>query len=75
MKPVSDFYYKKLGKMIDNPDYELSERFAPKLLDAGFIFLDKWAENTIGFHMDYSFYTTTDKGKEAYEQWNNEKDK
>lgn len=67
--PLSDFYMKKLGKMIDDPDYDLNERWAPTLLDAEFIFLDKWGENSIGFHMDYSFYTPTDKGKQAYFEW------
>lgn len=66
---ISDFWFKKLGKMLADSDYDLNERYAPRLLDWGFIKLTKWGMRQGVFHMDYSFYQVTDKGKKAYREW------
>lgn len=66
---LTDFYFKRLEKMINDPGYDLNERFAPRLLDLGFIFLDEWSEYFNGAYLRYSFYTVTDQGKKAYGGW------
>lgn len=66
---VSDFWFKKLGKMISDEDYELNERFATKLLDLGFINITKMGY-TIGKALYHSsYYIVTESGKEAYNKW------
>ena len=41
---LSDFHYRLLGKILHTPFYNLPERFAPKLIDAGYIIHEKWSE-------------------------------
>ncbi len=74
LKPVSDFWFKKLGKMINDEDYDLNERFAPRLLDWGFIENIRSYNMSFGCHIDYSYYIVTESGKEAYNQWIKGKD-
>lgn len=68
---LSDFYFKRLGKMIEDPSYDLSARYALKLLDEGFIDFEKKCIITYGYHMCFSFYFPTQKGKNAYQEWKN----
>lgn len=70
---LSDFYFKKLGKMIDDKDYDLNERYVPRLLDLGYIKLKRGFFGPVqGFHLDYSYYDITELGKTVYEEWKNE---
>ncbi len=71
---ISDFYFKKLGKMINDEDYDLNERFAPRLLDWGFIKEVKYGAYTMGYRLSCSCYKVTNLGKEAYNQWIKGKD-
>ncbi len=66
---ISDFFFKKLGKMIGDEYYDLNERFAPRLLDAGFITLERESGYSGAYHISSSFYVVTEKGKEAYNEW------
>jgi hypothetical protein len=71
--PTSDFWFKKLGKMINDPDYDLNERYAPRLLDWGFIELERWSDHCMkGISLSYSIYIVTELGKKAYEEWKKE---
>ncbi len=69
--PISDFWFKKLGKMINKPDYDLNERFASRLLDWGFIKFERKTSLSGKFHLcvSCSYYTVTESGKEAYNKW------
>lgn len=69
--PLSDFYFKKLGKMIHDPDYDLNEKFAPRLLDLGCIKSLRYSAKMGGAILSFSEYVITDKGKYAYEEWKN----
>ncbi len=69
--PPSDFYFKKLGKMIDDPDYDLNERYAPRLLDFGYIKLLRYSAKMGCAILSFFEYVITDKGKQAYEDWKN----
>lgn len=66
---LSDFYFKKLGKLIEDPDYDLNEKYAPKLLDAGFIKLVGFRKLFLEFKLFFEIYIPTKKGKEAYKEW------
>lgn len=66
---LSDFYFKKLGKMLNDPYYEIAERYVPKLLDADFIQEKKWTEHTLGVICSCSCYVVTTKGEKAYGEW------
>ena len=66
---ISDFYYKKLRKMIADPNYDLNEKYAPRLLDMGFIELKNFYQSVRGFHVDCSYFTITELGKKAYKEW------
>jgi len=57
--------------MLDDQDYELSQRFVPTLLDLGFIQEEKYATNINGWHIDGSFYIVTGVGKEKCQEWIN----
>ncbi len=70
---MTDFYFKKLGKMLNDPDYNINERFAPKLLDLGFIKEIKYNMHTMGFLLSCSTYLVTKIGKRAYNDWKNGK--
>lgn len=72
-KPLSDFFFKKMGKMISDQCYDLNERYAPRLLDLGFIKLIKWTEHIHHSLISCSCYTVTTKGKKAYREWKNSK--
>jgi hypothetical protein len=65
----SDFWFNKLGKMINDPDYDLNERFAPRLLNWGYIEFEKDYQSIRGFHITCSYFLVTDKGKKAYFEW------
>ena len=69
LMPISDFWFKKLGKMISDPDYDLNERFAPRLLDWGFIDIVKMGYQVGKFLCHSTYYIVTESGKEAYNQW------
>ena len=77
MTILSDFWYKKIGKMIDSEDrhgfYQLNERFIPKLQVLGFIeekrMIQKFPSGFIG---TYSDFFVTDLGRKAYKEWKNE---
>lgn len=66
---------KRLKKMIDSEDIEkgspylLPDRFSPDLLDFGYIKLLKWGQNNRDMHLDCSNYFSTQKGREAYAEW------
>jgi hypothetical protein len=69
---LTDFYYRRLGRMLEDPNYEIGVRYIPKLLDSGFIKEIKWTATGEGFHLDCSCYGLTEKGIKAYKEWNNE---
>lgn len=60
-----------MGKMISDQCYDLNERYAPRLLDLGFIKLTRWAEHVHHSLISCSCYTVTTKGKKAYTEWKN----
>jgi hypothetical protein len=72
---ISDFYFKKLGKMIDSDrgegSYELNEKFSPKLLDLGYIKLNRWSEILGKYTCLCSSFVVTELGKKSYDEWKN----
>lgn len=66
---ISDFWFKKLGKMLADSDYDLNERYAPRLLSWGFITLWRSSGSKDSYHISCSFYVVTSKGKKAYREW------
>ena len=70
---ISDFLFKKLGRLIhseeSNGDYEIHERFADRLLDAGYIEYLQWNEPLAWGHMHCVRMISTEKGREAYLKW------
>jgi hypothetical protein len=75
-KPKVDAMMKRLGKMIDSESeldlhYELPERFAPSLLDLGYIEFKSWPMYIPGGFCDCSSYFLTEKGRYAYFEWRN----
>lgn len=69
--PPSDFWFKKLGKMINDPYYNLNVRWSSRLLDWGFIELKREYTSHMGIHFHCSYYHVTESGKKAYEEWKN----
>ena len=64
-----EFMMKRLGQIITDKYYDLPERFAPPMLDLGYIFLEK-SNSKVGRSVCcFSFYQATDKGKKAYQEW------
>lgn len=60
---------KRLGNILNEKEYDLPERFAPALLDEGYITLIQESYG-IGFAIvTTSCYQVTKKGKEAYLEW------
>lgn len=60
---------KRLGNIINDQFYDLPERFAPALLDAGYIdFVRECCGTGFGI-VSASWYQATKKGKEAYLKW------
>lgn len=66
---ISDFYYKKLGKMINDPNYDLNVKFSNRLLDLGFITLERGFSWHMSITLHYSYFKVTDLGKQVYEEW------
>jgi hypothetical protein len=60
---------KRLGQIINDKYYDLPERFAPPMLDLGYIFTEKQGRSVGGVCGYFSFYQATDKGKYAYKEW------
>ena len=65
---------KRLGKMINSEletsiDYDLPERFAPTLLDLGYIEFKCWPQRIPGGFVDCSAYFVTEKGRDSYFEW------
>ncbi len=58
-----DFMMKRLGQIINDKYYDLPQRYAPPMLELGYIFM---IGRTVGC---FSFYQATDKGKQAYKEW------
>ena len=64
---LSDFHYRLLSKILHTPFYNLPERFAPKLMDAGYIIRDKWLKQcSDGSLIWLSHFSITQAGYEAY---------
>jgi len=74
---ISDFLFKKLGRLIHSEesdgDYEIHERFADRLLDAGYIEYLQWNEPLAWGHMHCVKMISTEKGREAYLKWQQKK--
>ncbi len=64
-----EFMMKRLGQIINDKYYDLPERFAPPMLELGYIFIEKAHEITRKSVCCFSFYQATDKGKKAYKEW------
>jgi hypothetical protein len=65
---------KRLHKMIaseaeNGDDYELPHRFAPPLMDLGYVEFREWGLNCALGEVDCSGYFVTEKGREAYFKW------
>lgn len=69
---ISNFHYKILEKMIDaednDGDYDLSPRFAPKLLDLGLIEERRWHERLFGFDCYLSGFFVTALARKVYRE-------
>ena len=73
-KPKHENMMKRLGKMVWYERkiasfYELPEKYAPYLLDLGYIEEHKWISTTKLGYITCSEYIATDKGEEAYIKW------
>jgi len=74
-KPKYEAIMKRLGRMIDSESddakkiYDLPEKFAPPLLDLGYIYLHRWSECGCGCLIDCSCFLTTEKGRQEYLKW------
>jgi hypothetical protein len=64
-----EFMMKRLGQIINDKYYDLPERFAAPMLDAGYIFFARQGTVIDKICCDFSFYQATDKGKQAYKEW------
>lgn len=73
---VSDYWFKKIGKMIDSEDngssYEINDRYVPKLLDLRFIVEKKWTQVCMGAICSFSSFFVTHRGRKYYKEWKNE---
>jgi hypothetical protein len=73
-EPLSDFWFKKIGKMIDSEDndgnYDLSETYEPMLMDElGYIDFKRFGMNSPPIKLNYSLYVVTEAGRKAYKEW------
>jgi hypothetical protein len=68
---LSDFFFKKLGKMINDKSYDLNPRFAQKLVDAEYITYKICWDKSGQLTASYLTHHVTDKGKRAYKKWKN----
>jgi hypothetical protein len=69
----TEFMMKRLGNMIRDEDYDLPERYAPSMLDEGYIVLVMECVGTGFCICKTSYYQVTAKGDLAYKQWLEEK--
>ncbi len=60
---------RRLGRMITDDDYDLPERFAPELLDLGYIELVKGCMPLSHAIASISYYYPTQEGKDAFYAW------
>lgn len=64
-----EFMMKRIGNLINDEYYDLPERYAPSLLDAGYI---NWVREIHGIGMGIatmSYYEASLEGRKAYQEW------
>ena len=64
----------RLGKLAINEDYELPDRFAPKLLNLEYIEFKRWTEYILNGIASFSCYSITPKGRLAFSEWVKDED-
>lgn len=76
---ISDFWLKKIGKMIESEDtngfYKINDRFTPTMLDMDLIEIRNWCELHGDYRCIFSAYFVTKKGREIYKEWKNKNSK
>jgi S-adenosylmethionine/arginine decarboxylase-like enzyme len=69
---MSKAMMKRLGKMIYDKYYDLPERYAPELLDLGYVeYIRECQIISLGI-TTMSFYQITPLGIQAYKEWSND---
>jgi hypothetical protein len=63
------FMMKRLGNLINDEYYDLPERYAPSMLDMGYVEFLRKGYRCFGVCYDMSYYEITDKGRKAYKEW------